>query len=145
MERAVVDEAKIAEHSRYVCIGCRTKIKKGLPVLRKGETTKFGYQSHSFCHRCAERQFKYSKDTIEQMKKTIDETEKKYNDFKASSTKALVLEALEYKEEQNRQRLENQKSNDEWEARQKQWDKEREERDKEFEEFKKYKEKAQRT
>ena len=145
MERAICDEAKIAEHSRYVCFNCRRKIMKGLPVVRKGETTKYGFQSHSFCHRCAERQIKEGKDVIKAMAEAIENTEKQFIEAKAKATKALVLEALEYAEELKNKEIELKRSNEEWEKRQKEWAKEHEERDKEFDEFKKWKQNEMET
>ena len=139
MERTIVDEAKVAEHSRFTCMDCRRKIKKGLPVLRKAETTKYGFQSHSFCHRCAERQFKESKDVVAQMVKTLDEVEKKYLEVKSRCSKALILETFEYKEEEKKRELAMKKDNEEWIKRQQQWEKEREDSDKELEEFRKWK------
>ena len=139
MERSIIDEAKITEHNRFICFYCRRKIHKGLPVIRKSETTKFGFQARTFCHRCAPRQIQEGKDTLAEMTKVIEQTEKVFTELQASSTKALVLEALECKEEEKKRELEQKKSNEEWIKQQEVWAKEREDRDKELEEFRKYK------
>jgi hypothetical protein len=139
MEKAICDEARVAEHNRFRCSRCRKRIKKGLPVLRKAETTKFGYQNRSFCHRCAEREIANSKDAIKILAETMDKTEKEFIKAKAGCTKALVLEALEYEEERKKREIMDKKFEEELERRQAEWEKEQEEHEKLMKEFNKWK------
>jgi hypothetical protein len=94
MERAICDEAKVAEHSRYKCWHCRKKIEKGMPVVRKGEAGKFGYQSHSLCYECAEMQLARDRETVKELIETNDKLLVALPALKETCKKAILLSKL---------------------------------------------------
>jgi len=104
-EIIVIDEVKIAEHNKFKCWHCggrqgRGRIMKGLPVVRFARTGKFGYQTHSLCHRCGglalKDEIKKLKDATTNSKKLDKELTK----IMKGCTKALVLDKLSKKEEE---------------------------------------------
>ena len=100
VENSICDRAIIAEHNRYKCWGCQRKIKEGQPLLRKGESGNFGYQSHSFCHRCAERILEQDQQILTSLNKTHKEVKKTFEEIKPKCAKALIIAKME-DEEQN--------------------------------------------
>jgi len=107
MERAICDEAKVAEHHKFKCFSCGGRlyvnnqykytgnIKKGLPVVRKGEQGKFGYQSHSYCYYCAKQKLINDEETIKEMMRVHKATKKKFKVVEKECMKALILDKLE--------------------------------------------------
>ena len=94
MEKAICDEAKVAGHSRYKCWGCRKKIEKGMPVVRKSERGKFGYQAHSYCHECGEAALKVDKNTLEDLYKVHAKVSEALPKLKEECKKAILLSKL---------------------------------------------------
>jgi len=100
MEKSICDEVKIAEHSRFKCLLCRIMIKKGLPVVREGRTTRYGYQHSSYCWECYEKRTQwFDKCIIEEMVKKNEEVEKRYKEVKEECLKTIMLNKLEGKKE----------------------------------------------
>ena len=96
MEIAICDEVVIAPHNLFKCFGCCKKIKKGLPVVRKGETGKFGYQSHSYCNKCFKSWIlALDKRRLDEVVARNKEVEKKFKLIVKKCTKELIMEELE--------------------------------------------------
>jgi len=98
MEETISDEVKVAEHSRFKCLHCSKMIKKGLPVIRMGRTTKYGYQHSSYCYECYDKyQRVWDKSSVEKMINMNANVEKRFEEIKEECTKAIILEKLEGK------------------------------------------------
>jgi len=96
MELAICDDVLVAKHNRYKCYGCKKKIKIGLPVVRKGEFGKFGYQSHSYCNNCYNRYIRDAdKFRIKNLVERNKHVEKEFKKIMKSCTKGLIIEQLE--------------------------------------------------
>ena len=99
MEKSICERAKISSHNRYKCHCCGRKIKDGLPLLRKSDTAgKFGYQTHSYCYKCAELAIAGDKKSVEEMDATQKAVEAEFNKLKEECAKALVLDKITEKE-----------------------------------------------
>ena len=79
MEILVTDSIIVAERSAARCMRCGKKTVKGEPILRRGMTTKYGYQMRSVCFRCANKALNQEE---EEMKKSLKENKNLKKDLK---------------------------------------------------------------
>jgi len=130
MERSICDEAIISKHNRFKCWSCRRKIGKELPVLRKSEASRnYGYVTHSYCYHCAAGVLKGDENIAKELTETNQKVAANFEKIKGECSKALVLDAITKKSEEEKHRAAYEESEKLWKESRRKWDEERLKRD----------------
>ena len=130
MEKSICEAAIMAQHNRFKCFRCRRRIAKGLPVLRESKhTSSHGFQTHSICYHCAEETLKGDEVVVKEMTETFQKVTADFEKVKGECSKALVLDAITKKSEEEKNRAKYEESEKLWEESRRKWGEERLKRD----------------